>query len=157
MKTVVSLSVPHPKWFHAYTDSNILADVVMPWTVKQSSCIFSETIAGFRFKSPPYHYVPVWLESRVTRVQSAVHSVIGTGFYKLLSVFAKLYTPHMPKFHIPTIGNCQNNNNTVQISLYLVDCEHSFVYVSIIFSEVNTCEIPSLFHILTTGSTVSCM
>ena len=120
-----------------YTDSNILADMVVPRTGKQSSCIFGETNAGSCFKSPPYHYVPGWLERRVTWVQSAVDSAIGTGFYKLLSVFAKLYTPHMPKLHVPTIGNCQDNSKTAPISLYFVTFDHGFVYISAISSMVN--------------------
>ena len=52
--------------------------------------------------------------------QWAVDSAIGTGFYKLLSVFAKLYTPHMPQFYMPTFGNHRNNSKTAPISLYLV-------------------------------------
>ena len=123
--------IPH---IRVYTDSNILADMVVPRTVKQSSCIFGETNAGSCFKSPPYHYVPGWLESRVTWVQSAVDSAIDTGFYKPLSVFAKLYTPHMPKFHVPTIRNCRNNSKTAPISLYFVTFDHGFVYISAIFS-----------------------
>ena len=35
-------------------------------------CLFI-VMAGFHFKSPPYHYVPGWLESRVTGVQSAIY------------------------------------------------------------------------------------
>ena len=130
--------------------------MVVPRTVKQSSCIFGETNAGSCSKSPPYHYVPGWLESRVTWVQSAVDSAIDTGFYKLLSVFAKLYTPHKPKFHIPTIGKCRNNSKTAPISLYFVAFDHGFVYISAIFSMVNiTGGIPNLFHVLI--STLSCM
>ena len=126
--------IPH---ICVYTDSNILADMVLPRTGKQSSCIFGETNAGSCFKSPPYHYVPGWLERRVTCVQSAVDSAIDTGFYKLLSVFAKLYTPHMPKLHVPTIGNCQDNSKTAPISLYFVTFDHGFVYISAISSMVN--------------------
>ena len=111
--------------------------MVVPRTVKQSSYIFGETNAGSCFKSPPYHYVPGWLESLVTWVQSAVDSAIDTGFYKLLSAFDKLYAPHMPKFHVPTIGNCRNNSKTAPISLYFVTYDHGFVYISAIFSMVN--------------------
>ena len=52
IKTVVSLTVPHLKWLRTYIDSNIHAEMAVEWTVTQSSCIFSETIAGYRFKSP---------------------------------------------------------------------------------------------------------
>ena len=36
-------SVPHPTWLRTY----MFAHRVMSWTVEQSSCIFSVTIAGF--------------------------------------------------------------------------------------------------------------
>ena len=36
-------SVPHPKWLR----TNMFAHRVVSWTVEQSSCIFSVTIAGF--------------------------------------------------------------------------------------------------------------
>ena len=52
--------------------------------------------------------------------QWAVDSAIGTGFYKLLSVFANLYPPHMPQFDMPTIGNHRNNSKIAPISHYLV-------------------------------------
>ena len=52
--------------------------------------------------------------------QWAVDSAIGTGFYKLLSVFAKLYPPHMPQFYMPTICNHRNNSKIAPISHYLV-------------------------------------
>ena len=54
-KTVVSWTIPHPKWLRTYTDSYIFADRIVLWTMKQFNCIISETIAGFRFKAPPYH------------------------------------------------------------------------------------------------------
>ena len=135
-------------WFCTYTDSVIIADMVLPWAVKQSSCIFSDTIAGFRFKSLPYHYVPGWLESRVTGVPSVVDSAIDTGFYKLLSVFANLYTLHMPTFHIPTVSNCRNNSKTVPISLCFVDFECGFVYISAIL----VCFTSQLVHFRACGS-----
>ena len=65
-------SVPHSKWLCKY----MFAHRVMPWTVKQSSCIFSVTIAGF----------PV------------LDSAIGNGFWMLLQAFAKLYIPHLRNF-----------------------------------------------------------
>ena len=68
------------------------------WTVEQSGCIFSVTIAGF----------PV------------LNSAIGNGFSMLLWAFAKLYIPHMPKFCMPTFGNGRNNTKTACICLYRV-------------------------------------
>ena len=38
-------------------------------------------------------------------VSASLDSAIGTQFYKLLSVFDILYTPHMRKFYMPTLGN----------------------------------------------------
>ena len=52
--------------------------------------------------------------------QWAIDSAIGTGFYKLLSVFARLYTPHMQQFYMATFTNHRNNSKTAPISLYLV-------------------------------------
>ena len=66
--------IPH---ICVYTDSNILADMVVPRTVKQSSCIFGETNAGSFFKSPPYHYVPGWLESRFRQIIYTSHAKIA--------------------------------------------------------------------------------
>ena len=72
----------------------IHADMVVPWTVKQSSS-----------KSSWDH-----------RVLPAPDSAIGSGFYKLLSVFAKLYAPHILYYNI---GNHRNNCKTAFIFLYL--------------------------------------
>ena len=53
--------------------------------------------------------------------QWAVDSAIGTGFYKLLSGFANLYTPHMTQSYRPTIGNHRNNSKRAPISLIWFD------------------------------------
>ena len=37
------IDLPHPKWLH----TNMFTHSVVSWTVEQSSCIFSVTIAGF--------------------------------------------------------------------------------------------------------------
>ena len=87
-------SVPHPKWVR----TNMFTHSIVSWTVEQSSCIFSVTIAGF----------PV------------LDSAIGNGFLMPLQAFAKLYIPHMPKFCMPTFGNGRNNTNTACICLYRV-------------------------------------
>ena len=71
--------IPH---ICVYTDSNILADMVMPRTVKQSSCIFGETNAGSCFKSPLYHYVPGWLESRVSQPSTQWLTLDFTSCYR---------------------------------------------------------------------------
>ena len=76
----------------------MFADRNVSWTVEQSGCIFSVTIAGF----------PV------------LDSAIGNGFLMLLQAFAKLYIPHMPKFCVPTFGNGRNNTKTACICLYRV-------------------------------------
>ena len=38
--------------------------------------------------------------------------LIATGLNKLVWVFVKLYTSHMPTFYISTLGNHRNNNKT---------------------------------------------
>ena len=74
-------------------------------------------------------------------VSASLDSAIGTQFYKLLSVFDILYTPHMPKFYMPTFGNRQNNSKTAPISLYFVRLsmlgKPGFASNSAIFSAVN--------------------
>ena len=87
-------SVPHPKLLR----TNMFAHSVVSWTVEQSSCIFSVTIAGF----------PV------------LDSMIGNGFLMLLLAFTKLYMPHMQKLCMPTLGNGGNNTKTACICLYRV-------------------------------------
>ena len=46
-KTDGTESVPHPKWLR----TNVFAHSVVSWTVEQSGCIFSVTIAGFQGSS----------------------------------------------------------------------------------------------------------
>ena len=81
-------------------------------------------ICGFfyaRGKGPTVDRETVFLYLGVTiGAQWVVDSAIGTGFYKLLSVFAKSYPPHMPQFYMPTIGNHRNNSKIAPISHYLV-------------------------------------
>ena len=92
------VNAPHYTGHRTYTDSYMHVDTVPPWTVKQSSFLvifFGGTIGA----------------------QWAVDSAIGTGFYKLLSVFANLYTPHMSQFYMPTFGNHRSNSKTAPISL----------------------------------------
>ena len=74
-------------------------------------------------------------------VSASLDSAIGTQFYKLLSVFDILYTPHMPKFYMPTLGNRRNNSKTAPISLNFVRLsmlgKPGFASNSAIFSAVN--------------------
>ena len=90
MFSKTSHMAPHIYWFFNHTNR------VQPWTVKQSS-----------FISWWDHWSSASFESE-----------IGTGFYNLLSGFAILCTPHIPKFHMATFGNAQSNNKTTSISLY---------------------------------------
>ena len=76
----------------------MFAHSVVSWTVEQSGCIFSVTIAGF----------PV------------LDSAIGNGFLMLLYAFAKLYRAHMPKLCMPKFGNGRNNTKSACICLYRV-------------------------------------
>ena len=93
-------------------------DRITPWTVKQSG------------------FISWWDHWTLVSLDSA----IGTGFCKLLSVFAiSTYQPHMLKWHMQTFGNRRNHSKTAPISLYFVrfpqwDSPASFT--------------PSLFHIL---------
>ena len=72
---------------------------------------------------------------------ASLDSAIGTQIYKLLSVFNILYTPHMPKFYMPTFGNRRNNSKTAPISHYFVALsmlgKPGFASKSAIFSAVN--------------------
>ena len=71
-----------------------------------------------------------------------IDSAIGTGFYKLLSVFALLYTLLMSKLYVPTFVNHRNNSKTASVSLYFVWLstlgKPVFVYISTIVSAINT-------------------
>ena len=79
--------------------------------------------------------------SETIGVSASLDSAIGTQFYKLLSVFDILYTPHMPKFYMPTFGNRRNNSKTEPISLYFVRLsmlgKPGFASNSAIFNAVN--------------------
>ena len=61
-----------------------------PWPSRWNVTSFQNPVYLHRF-----YVLMGWLESRVTGVQSAVHSMTNTGFCKLLSALAKLDTPHM--------------------------------------------------------------
>ena len=120
--------------------------------------IFSETIASecYSFHMAPHiqitlctrtvsHHGPwnslVLYPGGTIGVQWAVDSAIGTEFYKLLSVLAKLYTPHMPLFYMPTFGNHTNNSKTVPINHYLLPPHWEspgFIGIHAIFSWINT-------------------
>ena len=91
------VNAPHSTGHRTCTDSYMHVDRVPPWTMKQSTFIS-------------------WWDHR----SSMSYSAIGIGFYKLLSVFANSYTPHMTQFYMPTFGNHRNNSKTAPISLYLV-------------------------------------
>ena len=67
----------------------------------------------------PWNSLPLYLGETIG-VSASLDSAIGTGFYKLLSVFAIPYTLRMSKFYMPTLINHQNNSKTVPISLYFV-------------------------------------
>ena len=68
------------------------------------------------------------------------------ALYKLLSGFALLYTLYMSKFYMPTFVNHWNNSKTAPISFYNVRLsilgKPVFVYISAIFSAVNTYVTP---------------
>ena len=88
-------SVPHPKWVR----TNMFAHSVVSWAVKQSSCTFNVTIAGF----PVLDSASDW-----------------PWILMLLQAFAKSYIPNMPKCCMRTFGNGRNNTKTACICLYRV-------------------------------------
>ena len=118
-----SVSVLHPTWHRTFT-----------WMR-----------TGSRHR--PWNSLTLYL-SETIGVTASLDSAIGTGFYKLLSVFAILYTLRMSKFHMPTLINHRNNSKRAPISLYFVQVSSC---LSAIFSMVNFYAIQDtrLFHILT--------
>ena len=76
-------------------------------------CTWKESRRGLRNSLVLYLSVTIG-------AQWAIDSAIGIEFYNLLSVFAKLYPPHMPQFNMPTIGNHRNNSKIAPVSHYLV-------------------------------------
>ena len=87
--------VPHPKWLCTY----MFAHRVVSWTLEQSGCLFSATIAGF----------PVF------------GSAIGSGFLHIYVGFRQIkHTSHMLQFCMPTFGNGRINSKTACICLYRV-------------------------------------
>ena len=91
------VNAPHSTWHCTYTDFYMHVERVPPWTVKSLVLYLGGTNGS----------------------QWAVDSAFGTWFYKLLSVFARLYTPYTPQFYMPTFGNHRNNSKTASFSLYL--------------------------------------
>ena len=89
------VSVPHPTWHRTYTDSH---EYGKGPTMNRETVYLGETIG----------------------VSVSLDSAIGTGFYKLLSVFAISYTLCMSKFYMPTLINNRNTSKTAPISLYFV-------------------------------------
>ena len=81
--------------------------------------IYGFSCTGTGSRHGPWHSLVLFLGGTIGD-QWAVDSAIGTGFYELLSVFAKFYPPHMPQFYMPTISNHRNNSKLAPISHYLV-------------------------------------
>ena len=110
------------------------------------------------YRHGPWNSLPLYLGDTIG-VSASLDSAIGTRFYKLLSVFAILYTLRMSKFHMPTFINHRNNSKTAPINLYFVQVstwgslpqQLSATCVSANFSLVNMYAIQDtrLFHILT--------
>ena len=85
------VSVPHPTWLHTHTDS-------YAWTMTQGN-------------------FTTWWDHWSS---ASLDSAIGTGFYKLLSVFAILYMLRMSKVYMPTLINHHKSSITAPISLNFV-------------------------------------
>ena len=120
LRSLLILGVFHIPLGFAYILIPLYADRVPPWTMKQSTFIF-------------------WWDHWSS---ASLYSAIGTGFHKLLSVFALLYTLHMSKFYMPILVNHRNNIKATPINLYLFGFQQAgkpvFVYISAIFSAVHT-------------------
>ena len=94
-KTDETKSVPHPKWLRTY----MFAHRDVSWTVEQSGCIFSVTIAGF----------PI------------LDSAIGNGFLHASVGFRQIiHTSHAEIVCMITFRNGRNNGKTACICLYPV-------------------------------------
>ena len=87
-------TLPHPTWLRTHS--------LIP------TCTLSGWCHG------PWNSLVVYL-GETTGVSASLDSEIGTGFYKLLSVFDISYTPHMPESYMQTLVNRQNNSKTVSI------------------------------------------
>ena len=112
---------PHRTWRRTHSDSFICT----PWTVKQSSNKnLRETIG----------------------VLPALDSAIGSGFYKLLSVFTKLYAPHIPIFYITTSAITET---TIKQRSFAFICLALTLRSALFLAQLLTHASPSLFHILT--------
>ena len=82
------------------------------------------------------------------RVLPALDSAIGSKFYKLLLVLAKLYAPHIPVFHITT--SAITKTTVKQRSFAFIYLFGSHTLRSALFvAPLSTHASPSLFHVLT--------
>ena len=83
-------------------------------------------------------------------VLPALDSAIGSGFYKLLSVFAQSYSPHIPMFYITTSAITET---TVKQRSFAFICSSLTLrsgFSDVLFlARLSTHASPSLFHILT--------
>ena len=90
-------------------------------------------------------------------VQWAVDSAIGTGFYKLLSLLAKLYMPQMPLFICQHSAITETTVKQRLLAIIWFDSHWEspgFFGIHAIFSGINTRDAslhgePSLYHIPT--------
>ena len=102
------LSVPHPTWLRTYTDS---------YACGQGPAMDRETVYLYILVRPlEFTFISWWDHWSSASLASA----IGTGFYKLLLVFAMSYTLRLSKFYMPTLINHRNNSKKAPISLYFV-------------------------------------
>ena len=97
-----------------------------------------------------WNSLPLYLGETIG-VSASLDSANGTGFYKLLWVFAILYTLRMLKFYMPTLINHQNNSKQCPLAFIVSEFQAGEACLSTIFSVVNTKAIQDtrLFHILT--------
>ena len=96
----VCRTVPHPTW------------------LRTQSLTPTRPPTGSRYRLWNGLTVISWWDHRSS---ASLDSAIGTPFYKLLSVLDILYTPHIPKFYMPTFGNRRNNSKTAPLFCSTVD------------------------------------
>ena len=107
--------IPHG-FAHVLTPLHV--DRVPPWTVKQST------------------FISWWAHWSSISIDSA----IGTGFYKLLSVFALLYMLYMSNYFIWQHSSIiEPIIKQRQLAFILFDFQPGIACISAIYSMVNTC------------------
>ena len=125
----VCWTIPHCTWCRTHSDSFICTPT--------GSC------------HRPWNRLVTYLCETIG-VLPALKSAIGSGFYKMLSVFVKLYSPHIQIFYITTSAITET---TVKQRSFPFICSsltlRSGVSEVLFLARLSAHASPSLFHILT--------